>query len=74
MTEECSPCKQMMAAVVAVGICERAKKEGLDCRQLTDDLINKRITTKEFIDKLKLELKDDPENLAIIEKVEKIIA
>jgi hypothetical protein len=71
--EECSPCKQMLGAVVAVGICERAHKEGLDCKQLTDDLINKRITTKEFIEKLKLELKDEPENLLIIEKVEKIL-
>ncbi len=70
--EECIPCRQILGITLAIEICERAKKAGLDCKKIEDNMKNNKMTLNEFFGTLKEGFSEDDQEYLMLKKIERI--
>ncbi len=70
--EECVPCRQILGITLAVEICNRAKKAGLDCKKIEADMKNNKMDINEFFGTLKEGFSENEQEYMMLKKIEKI--
>ena len=57
--ESCLPCKYNIGVGMALGICEQAKVDNIDCAEIKQDYLAEKITAQDVMTKLLNSLDND---------------